>query len=219
MSSRVRASAVAVTARRGTFGKHLGQPAEHAVLGRKSWPHWLTQWASSMAISASGSARQPLQHRGLHQPFGREVEQVQLAGVDAAPDVAARSGSMLESSRSAATPDCCSAATWSVISAISGETTRPRPGRDQRRDLVAEALAAAGRQHGQGAAARQHLADHPACRPRKSAWPKGAAQDVARLAQRGDVVADLGGWGIEGHGDVCNAIASAAKWFSRRLRR
>ena len=38
-------------------------------------------------------------------------------------------GSMLESSRSAATPDCCMAATWSVISAISGETTSPKPGR------------------------------------------------------------------------------------------
>ena len=33
------------------------------------------------------------------------------------------------SSRAAATPDWLSAATWSVIRAISGETTRPRPGR------------------------------------------------------------------------------------------
>ena len=37
--------------------------------------------------------------------------------------------SMLESSRAAATPDCCSPATWSAISAISGDTTSPRPGR------------------------------------------------------------------------------------------
>ena len=36
---------------------------------------------------------------------------------------------MLESSRAAATPDCCNPATWSVIRAIRGETTRPRPGR------------------------------------------------------------------------------------------
>ena len=37
---------------------------------------------------------------------------------------------MLESSLAAATPDCCKAATWSVISAISGETTSPTPGRN-----------------------------------------------------------------------------------------
>jgi len=42
---------------------------------------------------------------------------------------ARRLGSVLESSFSAATPDCCSAATWSAISAISGEMTSPRPDR------------------------------------------------------------------------------------------
>jgi hypothetical protein len=36
---------------------------------------------------------------------------------------------VLESSFSAATPDCCRAATWSDMSAINGEMTSPRPGR------------------------------------------------------------------------------------------
>jgi hypothetical protein len=35
----------------------------------------------------------------------------------------------LESSRSARTPACFSASTWSAISAISGDTTMPTPGR------------------------------------------------------------------------------------------
>ena len=77
MSWRVRASAVAVTASRGTPGKISASRPSMRYSGRKSWPHWLTQCASSIATSARDRPRQPLQHGGLHQAFGREVEQVE----------------------------------------------------------------------------------------------------------------------------------------------
>ena len=182
MSSRVRASAVAVTARRGTWGKTSASRPSMRYSGRKSWPHWLTQCASSIATRASGRRDSRSSIAGLHQAFGRQVEQVQRRlRRSAARCRRAGSGSVLESSLSAATPDCCSAATWSAISAISGEMTRPRPGRTQRRDLVAQALAAAGRQHGQRAAPGQHLADHAGLQAAEVRMPERARR-TARAA-------------------------------------
>ena len=63
--------------------------------------------------------------------------------------------------------------------------TRPRPGRTSDGDLVAEALAAAGRQHGQRAAPGQHLADHAGLQAAEVGVAERAAQDVARLAKQG----------------------------------
>ena len=42
--------------------------------GRKSWPHCDTQCASSMAKSASRTARQELEAARHHQPLGRDIE-------------------------------------------------------------------------------------------------------------------------------------------------
>ena len=50
-SARVVGSAVAVSATRGTWGNNSRNLASSRYSGRKSWPHWLTQWASSMANS------------------------------------------------------------------------------------------------------------------------------------------------------------------------
>jgi hypothetical protein len=49
VGSRVIASAVAVSAMRGTPGKRSCSCASCRYSSRKSWPHWLTQCASSMA--------------------------------------------------------------------------------------------------------------------------------------------------------------------------
>ena len=54
----------------------------------------------------------------------------------------------------------------------------------QRRDLVAEALAAAGRQHGQRAAPGQHLADHAGLQAAEIGMAERAAQHVARGIER-----------------------------------
>ena len=59
---------------------------------------------------------------------------------------APRRGRGVESSRAAATPRRCRKSIWSFISAISGETTTVSAVEQQRRQLVAEDLAAAGRE-------------------------------------------------------------------------
>jgi hypothetical protein len=58
------------------------------------------------------------------------------------------------------------------------DQTEARP--DQRRYLVAEALAAAGRQHGERAASAQNLADHPGLQAAEVGVAEGVAQQVAR---------------------------------------
>ena len=205
MSSRVRASAVAVTASRGTSREDLGEAAEHAVLGAEI----VSPLADAVGLvdghQRQRQLRQPLQHRGLHQPLGRQVEQVQRARFDAAPDVTAQLGLDV-----GVEPLGCHARLLQGRHLVGHQ-------RDQRRDdqaeatpqdsgdLIAEALAAAGRQDGERAASGQHLADHSRLQPAEIRVAEHAAQDIARLAQRGIVVADLGGWRIEGHGDLCNA--------------
>src|SRR5690554_7568826 len=52
ISSRVRSSAVAVSAMRGTPGNSSASCPSCRYSGRKSCPHWDTQWASSMANRA-----------------------------------------------------------------------------------------------------------------------------------------------------------------------
>jgi hypothetical protein len=47
------ASAVAVSAMRGTLAKRSCSTVSARYSGRKSWPHWLTQWTSSIANKLS----------------------------------------------------------------------------------------------------------------------------------------------------------------------
>ena len=67
--------------------------------------------------------------------------------------------SWVELRKPARTPSARSASTWSCISAISGEMTTPVPRPDQRRDLVAQRLAAAGRHQHQRVAAADDVLD------------------------------------------------------------
>ena len=46
--------AVAVSASTGA-PKRACRPERFRYAGRKSWPHWLMQWASSTAMSESGT--------------------------------------------------------------------------------------------------------------------------------------------------------------------
>ena len=64
------------------------------------------------------------------QALGRDIEEVELAGLQLPLDRAGLAGaSSVELRNAARTPACRSAATWSCISAISGETTMPVPSR------------------------------------------------------------------------------------------
>ena len=93
-------------------------------------------------------------------------------------------------------------------------------GPDQRRDLVAQALAAAGRQHRQRAAPGQHLADHAGLQAAEIGVAEGAAQDVARGVERRSL-AEIGSaeLGIGIHGCVMQRARpgpqTGAKCFQR----
>ncbi len=104
--------------------------------------------------------------RGVSQALGGDVEQVELAvRRGRARPRAAASASRLEFRKAARTPASTSALTWSCISAISGDTTIAVPCAQQRGDLVAQRLAAAGGHQHQGVAARGDVFDDlPAAR-------------------------------------------------------
>ena len=164
-------------------GKALVQHARAAgTPGRKSWPHCDTQCASSMANSASRRAASELEAARRHQPLGRDVEQVELAARAArARSRAPASRVSVELRNAARTPSSASAPTWSCISAISGETTMRRAVAQQRRDLVAQRLAAAGgHQHQRVAAGGDVLDDLAPAAPRKSAIAERLAQQYTR---------------------------------------
>ena len=105
---------------------------------------------------------QPRQHVAfelrLQQPLGRDVQQLELAALEPreAPRRSARSSDELMNV--ASMPLSCSSRTWSCISAISGEITMQTPGLQQRRQLEAQRLAAAGRHDREHVAAAQDVA-------------------------------------------------------------
>jgi hypothetical protein len=68
----------------------------------------------------------------------------------------------------ASTPFCRSASTWSCISAISGDTTR-RAVAHERRHLIAEGFAAAGRHQHERIATADKMVDYCCCSPRNCA--------------------------------------------------
>jgi ATP-dependent DNA helicase RecQ len=61
---------LAVTASRGTLGKTSARRPSMRYSGRKSCPHWLTQCASSIATSASGSRESRSSIEGCIRPSG-----------------------------------------------------------------------------------------------------------------------------------------------------
>ena len=190
MSSRVRASAVAVTARRGTPGNSSARRPRRAVVGAEV----VAPLADAVGLvdgdQGESSRAQPLQHPRLHQPFRRRGRAGRARRPRSARQVSARSsaGRCWSPAARPRRPAGVSAATWSAISAISGETTRPTPRPHQARDLVADALAAAGRQHRQGVAPGQHLADHRRLQPAEIRMAEDAAQKAPGLLERGGIV-------------------------------
>ena len=93
---------------------------------------------------------------------------------------AARPASWVELRNPARTPSAVSASTWSCISAMSGEMTTPVPVPDQRGDLVAQRLAAAGRhEHERVAAAGDVVDDLPLPAPERLV-PEDPPQDLQR---------------------------------------
>ena len=70
MSSRTRGVAVAVSATQEAAGKAARTSASCRYSGRKSWPHWEMQCASSMAMQSTVSSARSARVRGARSASG-----------------------------------------------------------------------------------------------------------------------------------------------------
>ena len=147
-----------------------------------------------------GMAGQPLQHGALHQPLGGQIEQIELARLHPAPDgralVEARIGVQAGGGHARLFQPCHLVGHQGDQRRDDQSHARAHHGRD----LVADAFAPAGGQHGQGVAPGQHLANHLRLQAAKVGVAEGVAQNLARAVQAG------GGRGVrfgelEGIGD------------------
>ena len=133
ISVRVMASAVAVSAMRGTPGKCCVISARRRYSGRKSCPHWLhavslvdreqrdaaaVRDLLSTARNEGSSSRSGATYSRSSSPA---LQRARMAAVSSADDV--------EFQYAARTPSSRNASTWSCMSAMSGDTTMPTPGR------------------------------------------------------------------------------------------
>ena len=141
-------------------GKRVEQRPEQPVIG----PEIVAPFADAMRLvdrdqRQRSRARASWRKRLAGRPLRRDVEQVELAALAAARSSRSRLASA-EVSEAARMPNASAARIWSCISAISGEITSAVPSRRQRRHLVAERLARAGRHHRQRVLPGHDAADH-----------------------------------------------------------
>jgi len=120
--------AVAVRARIGMSPNCDFSPASCRYAGRKSWPQWLMQWASSTTMrlirDAASAPRSP-----SPRPSGAAYT-MSSSPARSFASVACRSSQLSVELRSAARkPVRTSASTWSFMSEMSGERTRTGPSR------------------------------------------------------------------------------------------
>ena len=158
MSARVRASAVAVSASRGTSRMRVEQRPQQAIIGAEV----VAPFADAMRFvdrdqRQRHAVEQPAETVG-RRPLRRDIEQVELARakpLDGRVAVAVGRGQ-----RGGADAERSAERIWSCISAISGEMTSAVPSRASAGKLVAERLARPGRHHRQRVLAGDHPVDH-----------------------------------------------------------
>ena len=120
MSTATRGVAVAVAAKIERAPSACATSPRRKYSGRKSWPHWLTQWASSTTKSPISAARRRSTKPGVAEALRRDVEHLDLAGERALERSRLSAGSRWALISSARPPR---PSTWSCISETSGETT------------------------------------------------------------------------------------------------
>jgi hypothetical protein len=170
-------------------GVALVQHVSARYSGRKSWPHWLTQCASSMAnrLSSPRSCRRVelARKRGVVSRSGAAYSSVMSPRSRRFSTALASSKLRVELRKAASTPASCSAPTWSCISAISGDTTtvtpKARRWRNDGRHLVAQAFAAAGGHEHQRVAAGHHMVNDGGLRAAEGV----VTEDFLQNRQRG----------------------------------
>ena len=129
ISSRTTGVAVAVQARTRAWGRSASSAPSCMYSGRKSWPHSLMQCASSIATSgteACGAGRGSRGTRAAPARRRRASTRPRRSGAIRAAHLAPVERRGQEGR--ASTPRACSAATWSFMSATSGEITTVVPG-------------------------------------------------------------------------------------------
>jgi hypothetical protein len=141
--------------------------------GRKSWPHCDTQCASSMANSASRPRLVREVHQGEkalgQQALGRDVDQVEFVLAQPPLDFR-RGGEILRGIEEGGAHAGLQQRVDLVLHQRDQRRDHDADARpQQRRDLVAQRLAAAGRHQHQRVAAADHVLDDLGLRPRKEA--------------------------------------------------
>src|SRR6185312_10761574 len=90
ISRRVGASAVAVRAMRGTFGKRSCSTVSSRYSGRKSWPHCDTQVGLVDREQRHRRAFEQVQETSGEQPLSRHIQEFQTAAEEAPLDIGLR---------------------------------------------------------------------------------------------------------------------------------
>ena len=203
ISSRVRSSAVAVSAMRGTFGKRSASTFSWRYSGRKSCPHCETQCASSMANSDSSVRVSSDRVRSCSKPLGRNVEDVEATGGDAV--LQRRLLAIVERRVEKGGLD---AGLRQRLDLILHERDQRRDddagaGAHERGDLVAQRLAAAGRHQRQRVAAGDHRRDDVRLVRAEVAEAEYVGQNLPRT--------------IEGAGGIHDLARCGARHFPRTL--
>ncbi len=184
----------------GRAREDLGQTTQRAIVGAEIVAPLTDAVRLVDGDQADGQFGQTLQHGPRRQPFGRNIQQVQLARPRRAPD-----GRTLVHGQAGIQPGGGHALLLQRLDLIGHQG-------DQRRDdqphalaqdgghLIADALAPAGRQHGQHVAPGQNLLDHRSLKPAKIGMAPHALQQGPRLVQGGR---EVSGRGEVQHGGRC----------------
>ncbi len=180
--ARSETSAVAVSATSGTCGNTSRSRPRPRYSPRKLWPHCEMQCASSMAMRLSGRRESADQHALGQQPLGGEIEQAHLARRDTAPRrdiILARTAGM---DRLGADAFELERGDLVVHQRDERGDHDGEPAEHQRRQLVAQRLAGAGRHHRQRRHAGQHRIHHLSCWPGRKRSKPNTSFSTRRLA-------------------------------------
>ena len=178
MSSRVRGSAVAVSAMRGTPGNCSARHARLAVFRAELVAPLRDAMRLVDREQRELQARQPLQRAVRQQPLRRDVEQIELLLDQVARDAARLGRIEFRMQRAGGDAELAQRRDLIVHQRDQRRDHHRGAGPAQRRHLVADALAAAGRHQHQRVAAGDDMAHHLlllAAKARESRTP-GAAR-------------------------------------------
>ena len=164
-------------------GKQLDQPAQAAIVG----PEVVAPLGDAVRLvdgdQAERQLAQPVDHVRLGQALGRDIEQVELSGLGRAPD-----GRAVVHGDSGVEPRGGDAQLFQRLDLVGHQGDQGRDDQAQAwaqhgGDLIADALAAAGRQDGQDVAPGQDFLDHLRLTPPEVRMAPGPGQQRTRGVQ------------------------------------